>query len=600
MKTGASQTDRGRPARPGWRPSRAGAASTTPAPTRTASGSAYRFAPAAHEGQIAPQRRALLHPRPDGGRASWPTCAWTSTPSSPPWSTTWSRTPTYELDGHRDQRFGTDVARMVDGVTKISEIRSVNPEARKAETYRKLVLSIAQDPRTVLIKLADRLHNMRTIEFLDARAPARHRPGDDGRLRAAGAPLRHRPDQVGARGPGLQGAAARSATSRSRRGINQTRAERERLRRGGARAAARRRCARPASTAQVTGRPKHFYSIYRKMKAQEIGLDRVFDLLALRVVVETKADCYHALGVHPQPLPADGRPHQGLHRDRPSRTCTSRCTRRCGAGRQVHRGADPHRGDARAQRAGHRRPLALQGGRPATTPTSPAGEVAAPDHGVAAGRRRSARVHGDREDRLLPGRGLRLQPRRRPLPAAARRRRRWTSPSASTPRSACAASAPRSTAASSACARRCRTATRSRSSPRKTPGRRASLARRSSRPAAPSTTSGAGSRPRSSRESLRLGREILERELRRGRSCNLKLDRDLVDVAQQMGYTELDKLLAAVGHGESRRATRARARCSRRQRVAGRRRCCDKAREIWRHAAAPLARPACASPASTT
>ena len=74
---------------------------------------------------------------------------------------------------------------------------AVSPEARKAETYRKLVLAIAQDPRTVLIKLADRLHNMRTIEFLDADAPARHRPGDDGRLRAAGPPLRHRAGSSG-------------------------------------------------------------------------------------------------------------------------------------------------------------------------------------------------------------------------------------------------------------------------------------------------------------------------------------------------------------------------------------------------------------------
>ena len=71
----------------------------------------------------------------------------------------------FELQDIR-QRFGKDVAHMVDGVTKISGIRAVNIEARKAETYRKLVLAIAQDPRTVLIKLADRLHNMRTISFL--------------------------------------------------------------------------------------------------------------------------------------------------------------------------------------------------------------------------------------------------------------------------------------------------------------------------------------------------------------------------------------------------------------------------------------------------
>ncbi len=199
-----------------------------------------------------------------------------------------------ELDGIR-QRFGPDVAHMVDGVTKISSIRMVNKEARKAETYRKLVLAIAQDPRTVLIKLADRLHNMRTISYLredrqldiaqetmDVYAPLAHRFGI-ARIKWELEDLAFKVLQP-------------ERYFEIESGINQTRAERERL---------IQRLVRPLEEAlkeagiacTLMGRPKHFYSIFRKMKAQDIGLDRVYDLLALRVITRTKADCYHALGV---------------------------------------------------------------------------------------------------------------------------------------------------------------------------------------------------------------------------------------------------------------------------------------------------------------
>ena len=200
----------------------------------------------------------------------------------------------YEMEDIR-QRFGKDVAHMVDGVTKISGIRAVNPEARKAETYRKLVLAIAQDPRTVLIKLADRLHNMRTLSFLkedrqqdiaqetmDVYVPLAHRFGI--------AKIKWELEDLAFKV--LQPERYFEVES----GINQTRAERERL---------IQRIVAPMHQAldeagikhEISGRPKHFYSIYRKMKVQEIGLDRVYDLLALRIIVETKTDCYHALGV---------------------------------------------------------------------------------------------------------------------------------------------------------------------------------------------------------------------------------------------------------------------------------------------------------------
>ena len=172
-------------------------------------------------------------------------------------------------------------------------------------------------------------------------------------------------------------------------GINQTRAERERLIEKIVDAPAARPWTRPASRAEIGGRPKHFYSIYRKMQAQEIGLDRVYDLLALRIIVETKADCYHALGVlHSQFPPLADRIKDYIATPKPN-MYQSHPLDGAGARRQVHRGADPHRGDARAGRAGHRRPLALQGGR-RRRPGRPGrdGQVAAPDHGVAGGRGR--------------------------------------------------------------------------------------------------------------------------------------------------------------------------------------------------------------------
>ncbi len=200
----------------------------------------------------------------------------------------------YELRDIR-QRFGMDVAHMVDGVTKISGIRAVNNEARKAETYRKLVLAIAKDPRTVLIKLADRLHNMRTISYLkedrqqdiaqetmDVYAPLANRFGI--------AKMKWELEDLSFK------VLQPERYFEIEAGINQTRAERERL---------IQKIVTPLHRAldeagiqhQIGGRPKHFYSIYRKMEDQGIGLDRVYDLLALRIIVMNKTDCYHALGV---------------------------------------------------------------------------------------------------------------------------------------------------------------------------------------------------------------------------------------------------------------------------------------------------------------
>ena len=191
--------------------------------------------------------------------------------------------------------YGPDVEHMVDGVTKISDLRSHNPDTRQAESYRKLVFSIAQDPRTVLIKLADRLHNMRTVEYL---APDRQQ-GMSRETLDVYAPLAHRFGLAKIKWE-LEDRAFKvldpSAYFEVERGVKQSRAVRERVIEeigrplGDAMADA-------GITAEISGRPKHFYSIYNKMKAQDLPLERIYDLYALRILVETKVDCYHALGI---------------------------------------------------------------------------------------------------------------------------------------------------------------------------------------------------------------------------------------------------------------------------------------------------------------
>jgi len=190
--------------------------------------------------------------------------------------------------------FGPEVANMVDGVTKIRKLKEVNQDARKAETYRKLVLAIARDPRTVLIKLADRLHNMRTIEFLkqdrqqaiaqetmDVYVPFANRFGI-ARIKWELEDLAFKVLMPG-------------KYFEIERGINQSRAGRERLI-NKLLVPLRETMDKAGIKCTIHGRPKHFFSIYSKMQNQEIGLDRIYDLLALRIIVETKADCYHALG----------------------------------------------------------------------------------------------------------------------------------------------------------------------------------------------------------------------------------------------------------------------------------------------------------------
>ncbi len=200
-----------------------------------------------------------------------------------------------------EARFGVAVARMVDGVTKLGRahdlgrLREGERDERELESLRKLFLAMARDARVMLIKLADRLHNMRT---LDALSPERQRRIAQETMEIY-APLANRLGIWHWKGE-LEDLAFRCLEPEIYREIVrelELRApEREKdIERHIALLQHHLRL--EGITAQVTGRSKHIYSIYRKMQRKQIPLERVYDIRAIRAIVDTIPDCYHTLGV---------------------------------------------------------------------------------------------------------------------------------------------------------------------------------------------------------------------------------------------------------------------------------------------------------------
>ena len=195
-----------------------------------------------------------------------------------------------------DAEFGTEVAQIVDGLTKIGNLPMHSKEERQVENYRKLLLSVAKDARVILIKLADRLHNMRTLDYL---APEKQRRIAQ-ETRDLYAPLAHRFGMARVRWeledlafkylePDEYRALAKVvATKRGEREalISQLREPLEQhLRAAG------------IAVIDVSGRPKHLWSIYKKMRQRDKPYEDIYDLLAIRVLVSAVPECYHALGV---------------------------------------------------------------------------------------------------------------------------------------------------------------------------------------------------------------------------------------------------------------------------------------------------------------
>jgi GTP pyrophosphokinase len=206
-----------------------------------------------------------------------------------------------------DREFGKEITRLVDGVTKIGKI---TPDATRievqAENYRKMILAMAQDVRVILIKLADRLHNMRTLEFLgeerqraiaqetmEIYAPIAGRLGihwiqaqlEDLSFRNLKPDLYER----------LASQVAKTREARQDYIDRVTKILETRLKEAG-------------TEAMVSGRFKHLYSIYQKMERQKLGFEEVHDLVAFRILVNSIPDCYDALRViHSFFTPVPGR-----------------------------------------------------------------------------------------------------------------------------------------------------------------------------------------------------------------------------------------------------------------------------------------------------
>ena len=204
------------------------------------------------------------------------------------------------------KEFGKEIAELVDGVTKLGKLQYTSQEEQQVEDYRKMFLAMGKDIRVILIKLADRLHNMRTLKFLSRdRQIANAKETLD-----LYAPLANRLGVYSLKWE-LEDLAFRYLYPEEFyeivEGINKKREERLRFIEM-IMDEIRVELKKQGIEAEVTGRAKHLYSIYRKMKRDNKTLDQIYDLFALRILVNSVKDCYAALGiVHELYNPIPGR-----------------------------------------------------------------------------------------------------------------------------------------------------------------------------------------------------------------------------------------------------------------------------------------------------
>jgi GTP pyrophosphokinase len=205
------------------------------------------------------------------------------------------------------KEFGEETAFLVDGVTKLSKLSFHSKHQAQAENFRKMILAMGKDIRVILIKLADRLHNMQTLQFMseskqieiseetvEIYAPLAHRLGINWiKIELEDLCLRYLKPEVYFR---LSQLVARSKKSREKYIDDVIQILQERLKENG------------FEKFEVTGRPKNFYSIYKKMEESQLTFDQVHDLIAFRIVCEDIRSCYQSLGlVHSMWKPVPGR-----------------------------------------------------------------------------------------------------------------------------------------------------------------------------------------------------------------------------------------------------------------------------------------------------
>jgi guanosine-3',5'-bis(diphosphate) 3'-pyrophosphohydrolase len=206
------------------------------------------------------------------------------------------------------EEFGEEIAELVDGVTKIGELKFKSAEEEQVEYFRKMLLSMAKDIRVIIIKLADRLHNMRTLDPLDKQKQIRIAQ----ETRDVYAPLAHRFGMARIKWE-LEDLSLKyldpKAYDELVQKVNERREDREAYIQEITQPL-KRELEKVGVNAEITGRPKHFYSIYRKMQRRQKPFEEIFDLFAIRIIVNTVAECYHALGiVHALWMPVADRIH---------------------------------------------------------------------------------------------------------------------------------------------------------------------------------------------------------------------------------------------------------------------------------------------------
>lgn len=206
-----------------------------------------------------------------------------------------------------EKEFGKEIRELVDGVTKLSKISFKNIHEKQAENFRKMVIAMGQDIRVILIKLADRLHNMRTLKYLpppkqmriaqetiDIYAPIANRLGIGWlKIELEDLSMSYLKPEIYYK---ISKQVAKNKIEREKyieriQGIIRRKLEENHIK-----------------VLEVTGRPKHFYSIYRKMEARNLDFDQIYDLIAFRIIVRSMPECYEVLGVvHSAWKPIPGR-----------------------------------------------------------------------------------------------------------------------------------------------------------------------------------------------------------------------------------------------------------------------------------------------------
>ena len=206
-----------------------------------------------------------------------------------------------------EKQFGKEVAFLVDGVTKLSKLSFHSKHTAQAENFRKMILAMGKDIRVILIKLADRLHNMRTLQFVapekqlevseetvEIYAPLAHRLGIHWiKTELEDLCLRYLKPEVYFK---LVQLVAKTRKSREKYIQDVIEVLKEKIIESG------------ITKFEINGRPKNFYSIYKKMEKTQVSFDQVHDLIAFRIVCEDIRGCYQALGVvHSMWKPVPGR-----------------------------------------------------------------------------------------------------------------------------------------------------------------------------------------------------------------------------------------------------------------------------------------------------